>query len=112
MSAALSFELAALDAEAAAQPPPKSRVSALDRLRRQRGQVADELPDPEAGSSDATDATDAIADADVEAIARVMSGEAPDQPTAISESRRRKNRRASVPSWDEIMFGSKPSAEN
>lgn len=102
VSTALSPELAALDAEVAVQPPPKSRVSALDRLRRQRNQVADELPQPDEVSAEAT------GDADVEAIARVMSGDAPDRPVAVGESRRRKNRRASVPSWDEIMFGSKP----
>lgn len=102
VSTALSPELAALDAEVAVQTPPKSRVSALDRLRRQRNQVADELPASEAASTSAT------GDADVEAIARVMSDDAPDRPVAVGESRRRKNRRASVPSWDEIMFGSKP----
>lgn len=102
VSTALSPELAALDAEVAVQPPPKSRVSALDRLRRQRNQVTDELPQPDEVSAEAT------GDADVEAIARVMSGDAPDRPVAVGESRRRKNRRASVPSWDEIMFGSKP----
>ena len=102
VSPALSPELAALDAEVAVQTPPKSRVSALDRLRRQRNQVADELPQPDEVSAEAT------GDADVEAIARVMSGDAPDRPVAVGESRRRKNRRASVPSWDEIMFGSKP----
>ncbi len=106
VSPALSPELAALDAEVAVQTPPKSRVSALDRLRRQRNQVADELPHPAA--QPAEQSAEATGDADVEAIARVMSGDAPDRPVAVGESRRRKNRRASVPSWDEIMFGSKP----
>ena len=105
VSTALSPELAALDAEVAVQTPPKSRVSALDRLRRQRNQVADELPQPDEVGAEAT------GDADVEAIARVMSDDAPDRPMAVGESQRRKNRRASVPSWDEIMFGSKPQPD-
>ena len=130
---ALSADLAALEAEAAAasadetpqQPSPtgaepRARVSGLDRLRRQRAQADQPLPfdddvevgspgvDPEGRQSEAA-AARAEVDDDVEAIARVMSAPAQDRPMAVGEQRRRKPSRRAVPSWDEIMFGSKPS---
>ncbi len=128
--AVLSADLAALEAEAAAaheaetrdqdleateNPQPPARVSALDRLRRQRAQADDPLPfdsDP----SGASGAEEASADDDVEAIARLTSVPVEQRPVAVGESgsepgeepRRRKSNRRAVPSWDEIMFGSKP----
>ncbi len=99
------------------EPAPKPRVSALDRLRRQRGQVGEQLPlDAGAAEPEPVGAADGT-DADMEAIARVMSDEGADRPVAVGESgenstprSRRKSRRSSVPSWDEIMFGSKPQS--
>jgi len=145
----LTPEVAALDAEAAGQEPvlpapePRPRVSALDRLRRQRAQTGDPLPfeadlaaraateatqatQPAAAATQATAATPPAVggpgdtDDDVEAIVRAMSGPAQRRPVAVGESpsddsptpggapRRRKSGRRAVPSWDEIMFGSKP----
>jgi len=99
MSADVSAGVAALDAEVAAgMDEPRVRVSALDRLRRQRSASSEPLPfdaEPDARSDGANN--------DVEAIARVLSVQSPPAPEP-----RRKSRRASVPSWDEIMFGSKP----
>jgi len=82
--------------------PPRARVSALDRLRRQRPDAVDALPfETEADTDTGTD---------VDAIARLLSAPAAvnsDEPVDTT-TRKRRSRRASVPSWDEIMFGSKP----
>lgn len=100
---------AALEQVAGDQPP--ARVSALDRLRRQRTHADDPLP---------FDSDPAGADEDVEAIARLMAvGQSGPEPVgdhsvgeaeadAHAEPRRRRTSRRAVPSWDEIMFGSKP----
>ncbi len=101
--------------ERSPEPGPKPRVSALDRLRRQRTQAGEQLAfDAGAAEPEPVAAADGT-DADMEAIARVMSDETAHRPVAVGESgdttparSRRKSRRSSVPSWDEIMFGSKP----
>lgn len=113
---ALTADLAALEAEAAAEPT--GRVSALDRMRRQRSRAEEPLPlDVDPIDEPAPASAQDEAGGDVEAIARVLSAPATEHPVAVGESgdatsesqpRRRKGNRRAVPSWDEIMFGSKP----
>jgi hypothetical protein len=116
----LSADLAALEAEVAAQahadasaPPDAGRAAALDAGRDAAdAPTGDEPPAPSG-------------DDDMEAIARVMA--VPEQEPLIAvgqngesdpppanegdgQPKKRRSSRRAVPSWDEIMFGSKPQS--
>ncbi len=131
---------AAVDEPTVDETPPRTRTSALDRLRRPRSvdptgdQLAfDATPEPMAdvpkarGKRDSSRPSmrDAVPDAgpdnegdDVDALARAVGDDIAPHETAdgvddsdTGRQRRRKARgRASVPTWDEIMFGSRPES--
>ena len=124
------------DEDVVDEAPPRVRTSALDRLRRQRPvePAADQLafdatPEPMAdvpkarSKRDSAKATTADLDTepdeqgdDVDALARAVGDDVAAHETAdgvddsdTGRQRRRKARgRSSVPTWDEIMFGSRP----
>ncbi len=107
---------------ATADEVPRVRTSALDRLRRQRAdargeQLAfDATPEPMADVPPARTRPEPDAGDDVDALARAVGDDVGREPPTddvddsdTGRQRRRKPRtRSSVPTWDEIMFGSRP----
>lgn len=109
---AAPVDAAPADAPVDAAP---ARSGPFDRLRRQRPteppteQLAfDATPEPMADLPPARPAADTTGD-DVDALARAVGDDIRAGESDTGRQRRRKPRsRASVPTWDEIMFGSKP----